>query len=384
MKTFFGIVLGLLLVLGGLSHGQAVRLGGLGPDSVVVTQEVDWVAYPVATNALAVAEAHIAATNNPHAVTAAQIGALTAEADTLASVTARGGTTTVPITIGSRGAGAVGTASFAQGSSVVASGGRSHAQGFFATASGNHSHAQGEFVTASGTASHAQGVNTTASGEASHSQGTGTTASGIASHAAGFNSTASHAGSWAWQGTAGGFDEGIYESKGNGTFNINPIGGLAGFYVVDTPLSATLAGKAATNHTHVIGDVTGLQAAVDSIIPPMYAPRQAVPYALTNTIALDAGKTVYQVAATNDTTIAFDFSAVDLSANVARWETWVDVVSTNVSLTLPGTNVVQYLETPDLSTSAQPQTLQIAWQAWAVGAVTNIQAHVYARQPEEE
>ncbi len=179
-------------------------------------------------------------------------------------------------------------------------------------------------------------------------------------------------------------DEPVYESKGVGTFNVNPIGGLAGFYVGATALSTTLAGKAATNHTHVIGDVTGLQAAVDSIIPPMYAPRQAVPYALTNTIALDKSKTIYTVAATNSTTITFDFSAVDLSANVARWETWISVANTNVSLTLPGTNVVQYLEIPDLSTTAQPQTLQIAWQAWAVGATTNIQAHVYARQPEEE
>jgi len=336
----------------------------------MLTAEGDPVAYPIATNALAVALAHAAATNNPHKVTAAQIGALTAEADTLATVMARGGTTTEPMTIGTRGAGAVGTASFAQGIGVVASGNYSHSQGGGTTSSGNYSHSQGD--------------STTASGYASHAQGGITTASGSTSHAAGFRATASHAGSWAWQGTAGAFAEPFYTSHGNGTFNIAPVGGLAGFFVGDTALSTTLAGKAATNHTHVIGEVVGLQAAVDSIIPPMYAPRQAVGYALTNTIALDAGKVIYTVAATNDTTLAFDFSAVDLAANVARWETWIDVASTNVSVSLPGTNVVQYLEVPDLSTTVEPQTLQVAWQAWAVGAVTNIQAHVYARNPEDE
>jgi len=343
---------------------------------------------------------------------AAGATALQAESDTLATVTARGGATTEPMTIGTRGAGAVGTSSFAQGLNVVASGNYSHAQGTETAASGNNSYAQGFHTTASGITSHAQGNNTTASGDASHAQGNNTTASGMdshaqgatttasgdashaqgiftvasgfLSHAAGLRATASHAGSWAWQGTAGAFDEPVYTSHGNGTFNIAPVGGLAGFYISGTPLSATLAGKAATNHTHVIGDVTGLQAAVDSIIPPMYAPRQAVGYALTNTIALDKSKVIYTVAATNDTTLAFDFSAVDLTANVARWETWIDVASTNVSVALPGTNVVQYLEAPDLSTTVEPQTLQVAWQAWAVGGATNIQAHVYARNPEDE
>jgi hypothetical protein len=188
------------------------------------------------------------------------------------------------VTIGSRGAGAVGVSSFANGYNVVASGDYSHAEGFETKASGDYSHAEGfetkairaashaegSYTTASAYASHAEGVNTTASGEvshaegsyttasgeASHAEGSYTTASGGASHASGFLSVASHEASFAWQGSDGGYGESPYGSHGNGTYNINPVGGLAGLWIGETNMAATLSGYATA------GAVAAVQAEV--------------------------------------------------------------------------------------------------------------------------
>ena len=142
--------------------------------------------------------------------------ALQAEADTFATVTGRGGTTTKDVTIGSRGMGDVGVSSFANGDSVVASGDGSHAEGSYTTASGDYSHAEGD----------------------------GTTASGDYSHASGFNSGASDITAFAWQGTDGGYSEPTYESHGPGTYNLNPVGGLAGLWIGETTLDALLNERA--------------------------------------------------------------------------------------------------------------------------------------------
>ena len=119
-------------------------------------------------------------------------------------------------TIGSRKIGkSVGQYSLANGYNVTASGLASHAEGSGTTASGNYSHAEGE--------------GTTASGYASHAEGEGTIASGYASHAEGVNARTleGDGNAYAWNG-----DEDIqYTSHGHGTFNINPVGGLNGFYI---------------------------------------------------------------------------------------------------------------------------------------------------------
>lgn len=102
-----------MLALG--AGAQTSRLGSLRAGDVVVTNEQDALAYPVATNALALAEgalqadatngmltvesdpiagaaisAHAGRTDNPHGVTAAQIGALTSETDSVALPVALG------------------------------------------------------------------------------------------------------------------------------------------------------------------------------------------------------------------------------------------------------------------------------------------------------
>ena len=208
--------------------------------ATALTAESDPVAYPVATNALATATNALAVAE----------GALTSEADTLATVTARGSTTTNAVTIGSRGAGTVGVSSFTHGYLNTASGYASHAQGYLNTASGDASHAEGVMTTASGYASHAQGDRTTASGNYSHAQGNRTTASGDASHASGLRAeiAADHDYAFAWQGSTSELEGNAptYYSHGPGTFNINPVGGLAGFYVGETNMATTLSGYATT------------------------------------------------------------------------------------------------------------------------------------------
>jgi hypothetical protein len=214
--------------------------------TTALTAESDPVAFPVATNALAVATNALALAE----------GALTTEADTLATVTARGATTGEAVTIGSRRVGAVGVSSLANGANVVASGDNSHAQGNSTTASGNYSHASGFYATASGNYSHASGFYAKASGDYSHAEGLGTTASGNHSHASGFNSSASHVTSFSWQGSDGGYNESPYGSHGPGTYNLNPVGGLAGLWIGETNMATTLSAYATT------GAVAAVQAEV--------------------------------------------------------------------------------------------------------------------------
>ena len=155
--------------------------------------------------------AHVSDTNNPHGVTAGQIHALGLVKDREGQWSA--------VTIGSRNSnGIVGRGSLASGQNVTAS---------------------GEF-------SHAEGIETTASGRYSHAEGDNTTASGLGSHAEGFYSKTREGDNYAfaWNGDYTRFDP--YVSHGAGTFNINPVGGLDGFYVGETNLETLLGEKASS------------------------------------------------------------------------------------------------------------------------------------------
>ena len=151
------------------------------------------------------------------------------------------------VTIGGRKDGElVGEYSFANGGNVTASGYRSHAEGSNTTASADNSHSEGSYTTASNTDSHAEGNSTTASGPGSHAEGISTTASGIGSHAEGIISETREEDNYAfaWNGD----DTRIstytpYASHGPGTFNINPVGGLGGFYIGERKFSEILSDK---------------------------------------------------------------------------------------------------------------------------------------------
>ena len=128
-------------------------------------------------------------------------------------------------TFGTRSTGGVGSSSFAEGFSVIASGNYSHAEGYNTTASEANSHAEGYHTTASGNSSHAEGYYTTVSGDKSHAEGDHTSAIGSNSHAEGYHTTATHRSqhvfgeySVADYSTADATDRGNYiEIVGNGT-----------------------------------------------------------------------------------------------------------------------------------------------------------------------
>lgn len=134
-------------------------------------------------------------------------------------------------TVGSRKSdGAVGASSLANGLSV--------------TASGNYSHAEGIGTKASGLYSHAEGSETKAEGFGSHAEGSGTTASGDYSHTEGFKAQTKPDDKYAYSWNGDGTRAEPYVSHGKGTYNINPEGGLSGFYIGEQKLSEVMANKA--------------------------------------------------------------------------------------------------------------------------------------------
>ncbi len=106
---------------------------------------------------------------------------------------------------GSRGS--YGLASFSQGGESVAN--------------GSHSMATGYSVSAVGTCSHAEGFSTAAFGDYSHAEGR--------------NCIAKHDNSFAWSGNWT-----QYSSNADGSFNIDPVNGLSGFYIGKTSLAEHL------------------------------------------------------------------------------------------------------------------------------------------------
>ena len=126
--------------------------------------------------------------------------------------------------------------SFASGFNTQAYGKYSHSNGRETNATGEASHAEGYRTTAEGHYSHAEGNNTTASGFYSHAEGSSTIAGGLVSHADGFKSYATNNYSFAWNGST----KNTYGSHGDGTFNINPVGGVDGFYIGEKNLKTII------------------------------------------------------------------------------------------------------------------------------------------------
>ena len=222
-------------------------------DKGKATTETAISAYDAARSAADKITNHIEAKDNPHAVTAEQAGAVPLVKDTAGAKTA--------VTIGSRKSGelvgyyslangndvtASVLASHAEGDSTTASGIFSHAEGYYTTASADYSHAEGYSTTASADYSHAEGYSTTASGYYSHAEGNFTTASGFGSHAEGFYAHTKEQDQYAfaWNGDETKTEETPYTSHGPGTFNINPVGGLNGFWIGEQTLYTILTNKA--------------------------------------------------------------------------------------------------------------------------------------------
>jgi hypothetical protein len=123
-----------------------------------------------------------------------------------------------------------------------------HAEGYGSSVNGEAAHAEGSWTNAAGYYSHSEGAGTYATGQTSHAEGDGSTAAGASSHADGYRAVTAASGSgsstttphnyaYAWQGVSTG---GYYHSHGAGTFNINPDGGAAGFYIGEDSLASLL------------------------------------------------------------------------------------------------------------------------------------------------
>jgi hypothetical protein len=172
---------------------------------------------------------------------------------------------------------------------VSASGFCSHAEGYYANASGNYSHAAGNGI-AHGDGSHAEG-NGMAVGYKSHAEGMATTTGGQYSHAAGFRAVTAQSGSslspinphdmaWCWQGHTNTTDTAAarpyYHSHGRGTFNINPVNGIDGFWIGETNFTQhvkNIAGSAdmseyvrTNSFMSVSNKVAEIEAAIDELL----------------------------------------------------------------------------------------------------------------------
>ena len=97
----------------------------------------------------------------------------------------------------------------------------SFSQGGGSIAKGSHSTATGCSVSAVGTCSHAEGYATAALGEYSHAEGR--------------NCIARHDRSFAWSGNWS-----QYSSNADGSFNIDPVNGISGFYIGEKSLAEHL------------------------------------------------------------------------------------------------------------------------------------------------
>ena len=116
----------------------------------------------------------------------------------------------------------------------------SHAEGHRSTASEMFAHAEGVGTTAAGKYSHVEGFASQTTGAGSHAEGFQTSANGVFSHATGIYSNANDDYSWCWNGLS----STPYASKGEGTFCINPLSGLSGFYIGEQNLEEIISARA--------------------------------------------------------------------------------------------------------------------------------------------
>lgn len=179
----------------------------------------------------------------PADIEAATSGVLRVEADTLATVTARGAVTTDALTID-----AANSHTNTLGGRLTVLG-RSVQSGYLTTASGSLSRADGNNTTASGAYSHTEGFASTSSGDYGYAGGYLSVSEGFFSYARGNSATAignytyaigpyisvTNEGAWAWNGIISGGT--TYGSHGEGTFNINPVDGVDGFWIGEQTLS---------------------------------------------------------------------------------------------------------------------------------------------------
>jgi hypothetical protein len=127
------------------------------------------------------------------------------------------------------------------------------------------------------------------------------------------------------------------------------------------PLASTLDGKLGTNATAAS---IGAMATTERV----YAPTLTISTAagITNTIAINPTNRIYRLTVTNLTSVlAFDLTGLAIGTQVADWETFITIATTNVSFAYPATNAnTRYISTPTVSTTTSNQTLFASWRYW--------------------
>ena len=192
--------------------------------------------------------------------------------------------------------------------------------------------------------------------------GYSTTASGnFGATALGYNATASHNSSFTWSGGA------VYGSHGNGTFNVSPIGGAAGFYIGETNLVnwllgygyATEAGVAALflpitfPGTGTVAQATALAAGADRNTLDRLAAATSLGYSAGGTIGGTATNITVVQELTGTWTVVisppmFAFQQIDIVAvhstsnQVTIWPAGIKIQTANTSLT--GTNTTGFTD----------------------------------------
>ena len=119
---------------------------------------------------------------------------------------------------------------------------------------GPYSLANGKNLIAAGPYSHAEGSNTVAAAIGAHAEGSRTIAEGEYSHAEGFLSATRRNDKYAFAWNGDDERSVTYSSNGPGTFNVNPKGGLDGFYIGGQTLYEILTNQGMPDNALVLTD----------------------------------------------------------------------------------------------------------------------------------
>jgi hypothetical protein len=75
------------------------------------------------------------------------------------------------------------------------------------------------------------------------------------------------------------------------------------------------------------------------------------------TINIEPNKTIYLVTVTNDTTFDFNLDNLDLTSKPVTWELWVRPTSTDIVISFPSIETVNYINDIDLTIETANQII---------------------------
>lgn len=249
--------------------------------------------------------------------------------------------------------------SHAEGAATKAIQRCTHAEGRNTLADIRYSHAEGSDTIAAQMYSHAEGNATSALGRAAHSEGDHTCASGIASHTSGVKANAKENFAFAWSGLSGS----AYNSNGVGTFNVNPIGGLSGFYIGQTSLASHFSGLSSKVSTDY-----ALKSEARSM--SAYALQQAGSYtdtvssnlstALISTVSTVSSQTLVSAHSHANVTSAYALDGAKEYADGISAKLSTQIENLDVNNTLSAGKILTSLSQTDGKVSYQTKTLEIS------------------------